>query len=239
MKNELSALVSLCLSLLVCPVLRGAERNLVYNPGFEECLRVDLPAEYKDMINNGVSLPSGGRALMPAGWWLNPSHGWVAAGKKGGAKFEYVEGKDAHAGRRAVKITAPEEFVALNVGGLETPCLTGGFPWAARIAILEAVEPEDAALELRKSHGLSFYAKGKGVVLVMAYAYRQTGAYDQALGAAVVVKPGPFAVTAGSQWQQCRGTLAVTNADVAYILLVLCVKGELWLDDVCLEGPGG
>jgi hypothetical protein len=204
------------------PLFAQEKPNLIANGGFEDSVTVAITKEneqYKPLLERGVALPTGEKALMPAMVYVNPADGWLGAGHR----FEYVTGEPGAAvytGRRAVRIESPHMQSAIAIG--------------KHISLVEGISLDDRALPVGKPHRFSLYARGKGTVFLRGYMYdaKMDNFYEYAR--CMKVAPEQFPLADEEKWQKLEGTLQVNCPEVNRLLVVLAVHGQATLDDVGL-----
>ena len=209
---------------------KEGETNLLNNPGFEESEEVNIPKKYPRLVEHGVELPSGNPVLMPVGVWLNPDDGWLIGSGKG---FEYVDGKpgeNVHTGKHAVKITSRTGYSAIVMPSNLSSSGKG------RIPVSESVGLDDQSIQRNKPYKFSFYAKGSGSTIVTSYCYDAELNNIYSKDGLRIVEPETIPISAENQWQKGEGTIQIVSSKVRYIFFVICVRGEVWLDDVVLLG---
>jgi len=193
-----------------------AAENLVKNPGFELSQPVNVDRDMKEFVSRGVDLLKGTAVPMPAGWSLNVSDGWSKEGKD---LFRYVAGeagKEVHSGTHAIRIGSGVHAVVY-------------------VESMATVVPEAGAnknvLLLNKPNKFSFWAKGKGQVMIYAYTYLAEGENYSAR----TVTPAMFNTT--DDWQKYDGAIEFTNPKVVSSRIVVCIsQGDVTIDDVAWYG---
>ena len=201
--------------------------SLIANAGFEEHLPTDVSAAnaaFAPLFERKVQMPAGAQVPMPRHVSLNPADGWPDAA----CGFEYFEGepgKEVHAGRRAIRILSPAHYSAVVIG--------------RALPVGRGLSLSDSALVVGASHSLSFYAKGEGSVAATVYLYDEKTAGLYSLDRTRCVSPPAIDLPreAAQEWQRCEVAVQIPYPEVHSVQLVLRVRGNVTLDDVCLKVP--